>query len=33
MKEPNYGEPDYCLVCGELQIGVHYHDLPEEEDD
>ena len=28
-----YPEPDYCPVCGGIQFGVHYHDLPEEDDD
>jgi len=25
-----YPQPDYCRVCGEIQFGVHYHDLPED---
>jgi hypothetical protein len=28
-----YPEPDYCMVCGGIQFGIHYHDLPDKEDD
>jgi len=28
--ELKYPEPDYCLACGGIQFGIHYHDLLEE---
>jgi hypothetical protein len=31
-EEPNYGGPNICPVCKEPQLGVHYHEAPEEEE-